>query len=109
MRPTFFKSLESAKVALEKAFQSLRQRKIDGFSASTIDSLVKDDDEALSHISLRPSIIITNSMPKLSSLIKDITRLNPGLLIKPDSLDKDVDAESLSFFRALGISSPTPL
>jgi hypothetical protein len=79
MRPNFFKTLDSAAIALEKGFQFLQQRKIDGFSASTIEFLVKDDDEALSHISARPSMIIENSMPKLSALIRDIQRLNPDL------------------------------
>ena len=54
-------------------------------------------------------MILANSMPKLTTLIRDIQRLNPELDLDIKSLERDADPEAMSFFQALGISTPTPL
>jgi hypothetical protein len=66
------------------------------------------DFESLSQISKRPSALLGSSQPKLSNIIKEVQRLNPALIGDLGHLDRELDTQSMAFFRALGIASLTP-
>ncbi len=46
---------------------------------------------------------------KLAPLFKELRALNPALLSELFTLDKEIDQESIGFFKAIGIEVPLPL
>ena len=72
MKPDFFKTLDKATTVLETAFKFIKERKLPDFSSATIDTLVRLDFEALNHISQRPSALLHNNQPQISTYIREI-------------------------------------
>ena len=46
---------------------------------------------------------------KLAPIFKELRALNPSLSSELFSLDKEIDQESIGFFKAVGIEVPLPL
>lgn len=56
-----------------------------------------------------PRIVQLNSQMKLKPLLKDLKKINPNLECDIYDLERDVDEEAKSYFKAIGIEVPLPL
>ena len=56
-----------------------------------------------------PRIVPLNSLMKLKALLKDLKKINPGLENDMYDLERDIDEEPRSYFKAIGIEVPLPL
>ncbi len=76
MKPKFFESLDYHRIVLERGFLLLKQRKITGFSKTTIHDIIEGDHETLKALESRPSILSKRVTISLDKEVEPILALN---------------------------------
>jgi hypothetical protein len=77
MAKNFFGSLDFHSTVLERAFSLMREKKVLYFDKDVIHSLIDDDQDRLSLLQKRPSLIATQCNKELPHVVSLVEKLNP--------------------------------
>ena len=100
----FFRTLDQATLVLHRAFELLKEKKIDKFSSQVVLNLVNGNHEFFNVIRHRPSILKGAVHEQLTTLAQELLALHGDLEYEHILYDKVLQSVDLIAFQNLSIS-----